>query len=246
MRNYREYKYSAIELLIVFATYLGILSLTAYFFYRSVYFFLIGLIGIPVYIKIDKKQKKEKIRKKLTEEFAEVLNSVRANVKAGYALENAFSEAYEDMISFFGEKSLMAEELQYIKKGLGLNRTLESMLLDLGERSGVEDIVIFSRVFETAKRNGGNIREVLEKTSETVIAKTEVEKEIEVMISQKKLELSIMECIPFFIIAYIGITSNGYFSILYHNLRGILLMSSCLLVYALAAYIGSKMVNINV
>lgn len=246
MRNYNKYNYSFSEISFVLMSYLAVLALIAYFFYRSVYIFLFGLLGIPIYITIDKKQRMARTRKKLAEEFAEVLNSVHANVKAGYALENAFSEAYKDIVSFFGEKSIMAGELLYLKKGLSLNRTIESMLFDLGERSGVEDILVFSRVFETAKRNGGNIKEVLEKTSTTVLAKIEVEKEIEVMISQKKLELSIMECIPFFIIAYIGITSKGYFSSLYHNLRGILLMSACLIVYAIAAYIGSKMVNIDV
>lgn len=246
MRRYDEYKFSIGELIAAVITYLSVLALTSYFFYRSVLFFLIGLIGIIFYLKIDKKQKIRKTKKKLAEEFAEVLNSVNANVKAGYALENAFVEAYNDMVSFYGDKSLMAEEIIYIKKGLSVNQTLESMLSDLGKRSGVEDILVFSRVFETAKRNGGNIKEVLEKTSETVKAKSEVEKEIEVMISQRKLELSIMECIPFFIIAYIGITSKGYFSVLYHNLRGILLMSVCLSVYIIAIYIGSKMVNINV
>ncbi len=155
-------------------------------------------------------------------------------------------EAGKDIELFYGEKSLMAEEIRYIKNALAVNRTLESLLLNLGERSGVEDIVIFSKVFETAKRNGGNLPEVIEKTADTVRAKFETEKEIQVLISQKRLELKIMEIVPFFIIAYIGITSKGYFSVLYHNLKGVIFMSVCLTIYGLSVYLGSKMVEIDV
>lgn len=246
MIDYSKYRYSFWELIKVLSAYLIILSCIAYFFYHSLIFFLISLTSVPIFLSLNKKKLINQRKEKLAEEFAEVLYSVNANVKAGYALENAFIEARKDLIMFYGEKSLMAKELITLKKSLSLNITLESILSDLGQRSGVEDIVFFSKVFETAKRNGGNVREVLETTADTVKAKFEVEKEIQILIAQKKLELKIMEFIPFFIIAYIGLTSEGYFSILYYNLKGILFMSACLLLYGLAVYLGSKMVNINV
>ena len=246
MRRYDEYKYSGVEIIGVISVYLTVLAMTAYFFYRSVWVFVISLVGIPIFLKYYKRILIKKRKEKLAEEFAEVLYSVNANVKAGYATENAFWEARKDIILFYGENSLMAEELLTIKKGIGINRTLESLLLNLGERSGVEDILIFSRVFETAKRNGGNMNKVLERTADTLRAKIEIEKEIQVLIAEKRFELKIMECIPFFIIAYIGFTSKGYFDPMYHNLKGIAVMSICLLVYVGASILGQKLVEIDV
>lgn len=246
MRRYDEYRYSFWEVMGVISCYLVIMIMVAYFFYRSFKVFLILLISLPFYLKIHKKKKIKETRARLAEEFAEVLSSVCANVKAGYATENAFVEAIGDITLFYGDKSLMVPELMQIKKGLSLNMTLESLLRDLGERSAVEDILVFAKVFETAKRNGGNVREVLDATASTVRDKIEVNKEIEVLVSQKKLELRIMEVIPFFIIGYIDLTSKGYFDVLYHNLSGNLLMSACLLLYVLAVWLGSKMVEINV
>ena len=245
MRIYNEYRYSVLEVMGVISVYLIILALTAYFFYRSIIFFVISLAGIPFFLKYYKRVLIEKRKDRLAQEFAEVLYSVNANVKAGYATENAFWEARKDILLFYGEKSLMAEELMYIKKGLGINRTLESLLSDLGERSGVDDILVFSRVFETAKRNGGNMNKVLSRTADT-LRSVEIENEIRVLIAEKRFELRIMECIPFFIIAYIGFTSKGYFDPMYHNLKGIVVMSACLLVYVSAALLGSKLVKINV
>lgn len=246
MRRYDIYRYSFGEMMGVISLYLFILALIAYFFYKSFFVFLILLISIPFYIKLNKQKRISKQKARLTEEFVEVLNSVNANVKAGYALENAFIEARKDMIAFYGMKSLMANELTYIQKGLSVNKTLESLLMDFAQRSGVEDIMIFARVFETAKRNGGNLKDVLERTAETINVKFTVEKEIKVLISQRTLELRIMEIIPFLIIAYIGVTSKGYFDVLYHNFKGILFMSLCLGIYGLSVYLGTKMVNINV
>ena len=246
MRRYNEYKYSFWEMTGVISLYLTILALVSYLFYQSVLFFFISATTIPIFLKVYKKGLIRKQKEQLSEEFAETLYSVNANIKAGYALENAFVEAGKDIELFYGEKSLMAEEIRYIKNALTVNRTLESLLLNLGERSGVEDIVIFSKVFEAAKRNGGNLSEVIEKTADTVRAKFETEKEIRVLKSQKRLELKIMEIVPFFIIAYIGITSKGYFSVLYHNLKGVIFMSVCLIIYGLSVYLGSKMVEIDV
>ncbi len=246
MRRYDEYRYGVWEIMGVISFYLLILALVAYLFYRSFLFFMISLISVPFYLKLHRKKRIRETKVKLSEEFAEVLTSVSANVAAGYAAENAFAEAVKDIVSFYGEKSLMAPELRNIKKGLSLNMTLESLLYDLGERSKVEDIIVFARVFETAKRNGGNIRKVFDETAGTVKEKLEVEKEIRVLISQKKLELSIMEAIPFFIIGYIDITSKGYFEVLYHNPKGVLIMSACLAVYAFAVFLGSKIVRIDV
>lgn len=246
MRDYNDYRYSTGEKAGVILIYLVILALTAYFFYRSFIFFLASLISVPFYLKYHKKTMVEKQKAKLSEEFAEALYSVSANVKAGYALENAFMEARKDMISFYGDKSLMAEEIVYIGKSLSINRTLETALGDLGLRSGVEDIQVFAKVFETAKRSGGNIKDVIETTAETIKVKADVEKEIKVMTAEKRLDLRIMETVPFFIIAYIGITSRGYFDVLYHNTKGIIFMTACLLIYIMAMIIGLKLVKIDV
>lgn len=246
MKNYNNYEYSFWEIMGVISIYLIILALIAFFFYRSILFFLISLISIPFYLRYHKKTMIQKQKTRLAEEFSEALYSVNANVKAGYALENAFMEARKDMISFYGEKSLMAAEIVYFGKSFSVNRTLENVLADLGERSGVEDIQVFAKVFETAKRSGGNIKNVIETTADTIKAKSEVEKEIQVLIAEKKLDLRIMETVPFFIIAYIGITSRGYFDVLYHNIKGILFMTICLLLYGVSLVLGSKLVKIDV
>ena len=74
----------------------------------------------------------------------------------------------------------------------------------------------------------------------------DVEKEIDVLISSKRLEAGIMNVVPFFIIFYISITSNGFFDPLYHNVVGVILMTICMVVYFAAYLLSQKIVNITI
>lgn len=244
--DYKTYKCSVPEYIKGSLLYLIIICTVAYFFYRSVWAAIILLPGIYFFFKIYKNNLKISRQKKLLLEFSETLNSVSINIKAGYALENGFVEAYKDMRMFYGEKSLMAEEILRIRKGLELNVTLEELMTDLGERSGLEDIILFSGVLKSAKRNGGNITEVLSTSSVRVRSKICVDNEIELIIAEKKLEMRIMEIVPFFILVYLGITSQGYFDILYIGIKSRLFMTACLVVYVAAVLLSTRITNIEI
>lgn len=80
---------------------------------------------------------------------------------------------------------------------------------------------------------------VMEKTAGIIVKKMETEKEIEVLLSARKLEQKIMNAMPFLIMLYVNLTSPGYFDKLYHSLAGTAVMTLCLGVY-LGAYILSR------
>ena len=130
--------------------------------------------------------------------------------------------------------------------GMGNNRTLEAMMYDFGKRSGVVEITEFAQVFAAAKRNGGNLTEVIERSAAIIEEKIETEKEIQILISAKKLEQKIMNVVPFGILLYISITSKGFFDVLYHNPLGIAIMTACLSVYIWSVFLSRKIVNIEV
>ena len=66
------------------------------------------------------------------------------------------------------------------------------------------------------------------------------------MISAKKMEQKIMNMVPFLIIFYVGTTSRGFFDVLYHNLIGVIIMTSCLLFYGAAYLLSKRIVKIEV
>lgn len=244
--DYREYNLCLKEMAAGLGVYIGICSIIAYFFYRSFYVFIALLPGAFFFFRIVRRMLCEKRKKKLKDEFSETLYSVSVNMRAGYSLENAFLEAYRDLKLFYGEKSLMAGEVMRIRKGLEINITLEELIEDLSDRSGVEEIKMFGDVVKSAKRNGGNITEVLSGTADRIRESICVDAEIETIISEKKLELRIMEGMPFLILMYLEVTSVGYFDVLYEGIRGRLFMTLALFLYIAAIALGNRIMKIKI
>lgn len=216
------------------------------FFYRTIWSIPFLL---PVYLLYYRERRKFMInrsRKETSMQFKEAILSVSASQKTGYSVENAFRQAYEDMLLLYGKDSTICRELYTILVGLSNNLILEKLLYDFGRRSGVEDIAGFAEVFAAAKRNGGNMTEVIDRCASVIEDKVETEKEIQLLISAKQLEQRIMNIVPFGILLYIGVTSKGFFDVLYHNLPGVLIMSLCLIVYIGAVLLSVRIVNIEV
>ena len=88
--------------------------------------------------------------------------------------------------------------------------------------------------------------DILSRTITLIQSRIEVETEIQVMLSAKKMEQHIMDLVPFFIIVYIQLSSPGFFDVLYHNMAGILFMSICLVLYLSAFVLSEKILAIKV
>lgn len=218
----------------------------AYFFYRSVFACLFLAPVFFLFIREKRKELASKRQQELTLQFKDMVLSLSANQKAGYSVENAVREAYRDMVMLHGRDSPICRELIFLIKGLDNNIVLEELLYNLGIRSHIPDIMQFAEVFLIAKRNGGNMTEILAETAGTIEQKIEVDKEIQVLISSKQMEQKIMNMVPFLIIFYINVTSEGFFDVLYHNPVGIGVMTICLIVYFAAFRMSRKIVEIQV
>ena len=244
--DYNEYRLQAKERIWYTAQGLILVAVIGYFFYRS-WLACIGLMPVLyLFLREKKKELAKKQRQELSMQFKDLILTVSANQRAGYSIENAFRESYKDMAMLYGEEGIICTELKHIMVGLDNNIILEQLLYNLGMRSGLSDIVQFADVFIIAKRSGGNMTDILAKTAAVIEQKTETDKEIQLMISAKKMEQKIMNMVPFLIILYVGSTSKGFFDVLYHNLIGIIVMTVCLGFYLAAYLLSKRIVDIEV
>lgn len=182
-------------------------------------------------------------RERLAGQFRECILAVASSLQAGYSVENAFLECEQDMEQMFGQEALICVELRLIRRGLAINISLEELLADLGERSGCDEIAQFGEVFSIAKRNGGNMAEIIGSSSELIGRNIDLRRELEVLLGGKRMELMIMKLMPFFVLLYVGSANEGYFDMLYHNGKGILIMTGCLAVYIAAYAVGEIVVE---
>lgn len=246
MTDYSVYCFTRKEAAFYMTLEALLIGVMAYLFYDSVFAFFLLIPFAVLSLKRKKEQLCRKRKQQLEIEFRDVILSVSSNLQAGYSIENAFQEAYKELVILYGKNSLMAQELCLLFRKLANNEQLEDALLNLAKRSGVQDIRDFADIFQIAKRGGGNMRAVIANTAEIIGDKQAVRLEIDTVMSEKKIEQTIMRYIPFFIIFYISITSKGYFESLYHNVAGWLIMTAALAVYGLACKLSDKILNIEV
>ena len=244
--DYEHYQFGRKEMLIYGLESVGIVLFFSYFFYHSL---LAAIPLIPVGIFFLERKRKElskRQRNTLKLQFKETILCISAGMRAGYSAENAFRESYKDMVRMFGAGSLICKELQYIIGGMQNNIPIEELLYDFGNRSSVDEIKEFGDIFAISKKNGGNIGQVITQTVEMISRKLEVDREIETLVSAKKLEQNIMNLVPFFILVYVNMTSKGFFQVLYHNLVGNMIMTIGVVVYIGAIFLEDKIMDIQV
>lgn len=244
--QYDRYRLNIKEILfgaIIWAASSAVLS---FFFYRSIIAWIAIFLFLPLFFLFEKNYLAAKRRWRLTLEFKEMIRILSVNLQAGNSCENSFAYTYKEMQKIFGNKSDMTRECETIVRGLQNNVVLENLVSSFGERSHIEEIEEFAEVFSIAKRSGGNLKEIIADTAEVIDTKIEMKREFKTLISSKQFEQRLMCLIPFLIVGYIGATSPGYFDMFYGNLKGILIMSVCLLVYVGAFVWGEKIANIKI
>lgn len=242
-RDYSRYSWRKGELAAALLAAAAVTVFFAIFFYRSVIAVLpMSAIGVFCFGSIRQK-KLEKTRNDLTVQFRECILAVSASLRAGYSVENAFRECRQDMVLLYGEEALICRELDYIRRGLDINITLEELLADLAARSCCPEIGEFVQIFSLAKRNGGSMPEIIRGSASAIGQKIELQQEIAVMLSGKQMEQNIMKLMPFGILLYISLANRGYFDVLYHNWQGAALMTGCLVIYLLAYAMGEHIMT---
>jgi tight adherence protein B len=212
----------------------GLFAAILYLFYRSLWSFILLPPAIFFYHRFNAGNLKKKRREELARQFKDALSSMTAALRAGYSVENSISESLKEMCGLYSETAPICTELSMVINEIRLGISVENSLISLAERTDVEDINTFATVFSIAKRSGGDLVEIIRKTSDDIASKIDTQSEIAVLISAKKFEQTIMTFTPLGIIIYIGISSPELLSPLYGNVPGIVIMTLCLCIYIIA------------
>ena len=225
----------------------AVMAVMGYLFYRSALaMVIIVLIGTPVLLYRQKKQYVKRQRMITEEQFKDAILALAASLRAGYSVENSFVEVYRELVTLYGEKSIMAVEVKNIIKKLKLQAEVSQLLEELGQRYDVEDIKNFAGVFKIAKRSGGDMVAIISRTARTIGDKFDMQREIATMLAAKRLEQRLMLAMPMAILVYISMFNPGFLNILYDCMAGRLVMSACIVVYVAAFLIGEKLVDIDI
>lgn len=245
--RYDEYRMNARELLVGAGKGVIVCAILSYTFFRSILVFMVmAPIGVIGGIIIEKQRLLEKRKKELSTQFKESMVILASSLSAGYSVENALAAEVAELSSLFGENGLITREFSYMVHQIRTNRSVEQVLDDFSERSGLEDIQNFSEVFAVAKRSSGDLGNIMKHTAEVIRDKMQVEEEIMMLTASKQFEQKIMNLIPFFIVIYVESASPGFFNQMYQTALGRVLMSVCMVIYLISYVLSKKILAIEI
>lgn len=242
--DYNVYNENLKERIVWFLMGLLAGAVVVYVFYENIIAaVVVGIFCGFAFIPIRRKQVIEKRKKKLTQQFHGLLDALATSIGAGKNMYDSFSGASDDLAVQYSKESDIVHEVDTIRIGMDNNITVEDLLLNFAERSGLEDIRNFANVFATCYKKGGNIKDVIKNTASIIGDKIEVKMELETMVAGQKNEQNIMLVMP--VVFIVVLKSMGGDLIDLQSATGILSVTVSLVIFVAAYFISKKILNIK-
>ncbi|AZN43007.1 type II secretion system F family protein [Paenibacillus albus] len=243
--RYDQYHLTKREFHIAACTGYLIVFAAAYLFYHSlIAAALLAVAGIAA-PRSHRQALLIRRRLRLSLQFKEALYSIASSLAAGRSVENAFVTALTDLrLLYPNPQTDILVEFEIIEARMAFGESLEQALLDCSKRACIDDIAQFADVFATCKRSGGDLVEVIRRTSQTIGEKLDIQQDIAVMIAQKRFESRIMMAVPFVFLAFMSLAAPDYMAPLYGGV-GYVLLTAALLLLGLCCTLMIKIMNIH-
>jgi len=243
--DYGQYRLSRKRFLLAALAGALLIWTAAYLFYHS--FILSTLVSAAGLLapRLHRQSLMRERQERLKLQFKEALFSLTSSLAAGRSLENAFQSALDDLKLLYPDpRTELLREFAMICNRLNNAVPMESALHDFAGRAKIDEIWQFVEAISICKRSGGDLVEVMKRTSVLIGEKLEVEGEIAVMIAQKRFEAKIMMGVPFIFLAFLGFAAPDYMAPLYGGL-GYVLLTCALGLLLFCFWLMNRMMNIS-
>lgn len=247
IKDYAVYEFSGKEKVIIFTVgYLSIFTVI-YLFYHSILLSCTSGVLVVFLLPYVKEHMVARRMNTLNIQFKDMLYSLSASIAAGRQMEEALIEAEENLSSMYKENEPIRQELRHMRISIIENKESDKPLLkDFAERSGSEDINDFVEAYITCRNMGGDLEKMIEHAVDILTEKMNIEREIQVLISQKKTEGIIISIMPVVMLMALNVFSYSYISILYESTAGRLIMTGALGVMFYGMFLMEKITRIRI
>lgn len=245
--NYNVYNMSPKESMFHVAKLIPIIYLVSYLFYKTHILCCILCFGAFLYPRFKVKDIISKRKEELNIQFKDMLYSIQSSLWAGKSIELAFIETVKDLKILYPDPNTpIILESSIIAGKIEMNETVEKAVEDFGERSGIDDIKDFGEVLNICKRTGGNLVEVVKRTTGIINDKIQVNQDISTMLAKRKFERKILNIIPFAMLMLLWATAKDYINPIYETSVGRIAMTVAAALIVTSFFVSKKIMDIGV
>ena len=185
-------------------------------------------------------------KRRLLIEFKDFLYLISSSLATGRHMTTSMGEAKDGLREIYDD-SLMAEEIEYMMRLVDeTGNSEEDVITEFAKRTGLEDIEDFAQVYRCCRQTGGNMIMAVNKAADVIGDKITIEREIQTIASQKKLEGRIITSMPIVMVLFLQILSPEYLDIMYETLAGRIIMT-LVLATTIGAYVAiERIISIEI
>jgi tight adherence protein B len=178
--------------------------------------------------------------RKFEELLPDTIDLMARALRAGHTVSSAIEMISEEVPSPVGPEFRRVFEEQ----NFGL--PLRDSLLNLTHRVPIEDVQFLVTAILVQKETGGNLAEVLDKTTQVIRDRFRIRGQLRVYTAQGRLTGWILAGLPFFMFFALSMISPDYTKLLLTDPLGQKMIYAGLILMALGAYFIRRIVNIRV
>lgn len=229
MTELSEYEFSRKENILFYSCLAAAGLIVSYLMYRNILF---AAVVIPFARRIKGFVTESIIksrRRKYMAEFRDFLFMASTAIGAGRSMKDAIHESIPSLLNIHGKKSILAKDLMkaYERMDTGGENDV-SVLRDLADASGLEDVKDFVTVYMICKTTGASLITALGKAAGVIMEKMSIDREIEELVRRKESEGLVIFAMPAIIILFLNLTAPDYIAPLYETITGRIIMTAVL------------------
>ena len=213
----------------------GLLLVGRNFFWASV-LTAIGFFGPALYFA----RAKSKRYKKFDDQLVDALITMANSMKAGLTLPQSFKVIAENMVP------PISQEFELMLKEHTLGATMGQCMERTLERVKSKYLYLAFTAIEIAQVSGGNLPDVLNKISETIRELSRLEKKIESMTAQGKMQGVVLTLMPAAFALIVYRMDPSMITPLFENVIGYMIITAVIALDAMGAFFIWKIINVEV
>lgn len=184
-----------------------------------------------------------KIRKRksaFTEQLGDCLITVANALRAGYSFQQAVDVIAKEM------ESPINQEFARVSTDIRMGVSLEVALEQMDRRVNSADFTLVVTAVLIQREVGGNLAQILDTISDTIMDRIRMKREINALTAQGKLSAIILLCLPFAMGIFTYLTNPEQMMLLFEEPLGQMAVAAAVVMDIIGFVLIQKIVNIDV
>ena len=179
-------------------------------------------------------------------QFLDFLQSLSASIESGRSMEEGMEES---LCRLLAQKAKQTDFLRMMEKTITdrkKSREADIHLLEkMADESVLDDLKDFVRSYGICRRTGGDLEQAISLTCQVISEKMKIQRELQVLSAQKRMEARIISLMPLMIIIFLRLTSPDYIAPLYDTGAGRMIMTLSIVTIGAGYYWSDRIMEVR-